>query len=1018
MELLLGFLMHIIVTVITTNGLEDLPNFACDFEGNDCGFTGYMPTDFNWVWDNASTGIGPDVDNTLRTSIGHYLSVNTKSPSTSSLARTGSPFFAPITDVMCLEVFVYSSSWSTFALTGFAIAPEFKSFMELGRLSAGRDGTWKKDTLQIPPQELMFQLVFVTRKSGSSDGLILAIDDILITTGSCSAFDDMDCTFEDENTCGFTHDLTADFDFIRQNSGTPTSYTGPTMDHTLNNENGYYMRIEANKILLGSTARLISPAFKSSRSFKNPSCLIFWYHMYGKHMGKMNVYAMTTDTFPSTTTMSSATLIWSSNGDQGDGWKMSEVAIDMSKDFVIIFEAIRGDGNKGDMAIDDVQLMHSVDCPESELTTQSVKDWITLHSNPVTQEINTAKTNPSISTVSKDRTSEAFQPTTQVDSTYENLSPQSPTTESEVLKSVSPLAIKDRTTLQERTTSYFPRTTGSDYFLSESASGVVTDVTHEGSKSRELSTIPTNINTNHTTAKPTQKTTTILPEETSPMENTSSSFKSKISSSTSNQTTTSFSSPKHSTGTGLASSIDPTKLPTFFSRIRSPEAMNPTTLHGNTTPSKVSKIKTVNSPASHTSTASEISTDRQSMGPTSVRESTTLREAKSSFSKITTPETILSTDFISMPYYSTPEAHNNPSTASIKNSLGTSIEDDISPQWTTDQSTVMEAATTQNSEHSLSLSEETFSPIENSTFMQTKSAIPTTNIPLSRKQTHVYVVTTSKASRTGATDPDGTSLPTGPTSASNLTASTYSTSVHSSVTETAISNSSILGSASPIIPNETEIHTNHTTSTTVTKDHSSEKMQPTFLNESKSTYSTRPSDITISNEMSTSNHPFDSYTPASNTTDNQSITDQFVIPQNISVSTVETTTLLAYLSKTEDNAISSTNAVVSRRQSSASPKEESSHEPAIISASFFEKNQEAVISIGIILGLLGIGATVAVIIRFWKAGASALSFKHRGCNRVGAVEATEQTLIEPSKVDGMSDLPSVESVEMENIYFT
>nr|XP_054755754.1 MAM and LDL-receptor class A domain-containing protein 1-like [Lytechinus pictus] len=567
MELLLGFLIHIIVTVITTNGLDNLPSFACDFEGSDCGFTGYMPTDFNWVWDNALTGIGPDVDNTLRTSKGHYLSVNTKASSTSSLARTGSPFFAPITDVMCLEVFVYSSSWSTFALTGFAIAPEFKSFMELGRLSAGRDGMWKKCTLEIPPQELMFQLVFVTRKSGTSDGLILAIDDILITTGPCPALDDLDCTFEDENICGFTRDLTADFDFIRQNSGTPTRYTGPMMDHTLNNENGYYMRIEANKILLGNTARLISPAFKSSRSFQNPSCLIFWNHMYGKHMGKMNVYAMTTDTIPSMNTMSSATLIWISNGDQGDGWKLSEVAIDISEDFVIIFEAIRGDGNKGDMAIDDVQLIHSADCPEPELTTQSDKEWITLYSTPVTQEINTAKTNPAISIVIMDRTSEALQSTTQPDSTYANLSPQSPTTESEVLRSVSPSAIQDGTTFQETTTSYFPSTTGSDYFRSES----VTDVTHGGSTSRELSTVPTVLNTNLATTNPMQKTTKILPEQTSPMEHTSSSSKSKISSSASNQMTTSSSSSKHTTGTEFASTVYPTKLQTFFSRVRSPE---------------------------------------------------------------------------------------------------------------------------------------------------------------------------------------------------------------------------------------------------------------------------------------------------------------------------------------------------------------------------------------------------------------------------------------------------------------
>lgn len=98
---------------------------------------------------------------------------------------------------------------------------------------------------------------------------------------------------------------------------------------------GYYVRIEANKKAVGSSARLVSPAIQRTHSFTQPSCLRFWYSMYGKHMGYLNVYATTTDTIPTSTTLSEAAMIWSLNGDQGDGWKMAEVAIDMANDFVV-----------------------------------------------------------------------------------------------------------------------------------------------------------------------------------------------------------------------------------------------------------------------------------------------------------------------------------------------------------------------------------------------------------------------------------------------------------------------------------------------------------------------------------------------------------------------------------------------------------------------------------------------------------------------------------------------------------
>ena len=57
-----------------------------------------------------------------------------------------------------------------------------------------------------------------------------------------------------------------------------------------NEYTGHYMYIEASSPRkLGDNARLSSPIYSKSTV---PSCLKFWYHMYGSTMGTLNVYAV------------------------------------------------------------------------------------------------------------------------------------------------------------------------------------------------------------------------------------------------------------------------------------------------------------------------------------------------------------------------------------------------------------------------------------------------------------------------------------------------------------------------------------------------------------------------------------------------------------------------------------------------------------------------------------------------------------------------------------------------------
>ncbi|XP_026196154.1 MAM domain-containing glycosylphosphatidylinositol anchor protein 2 isoform X2 [Anabas testudineus] len=173
------------------------------------------------------------------------------------------------------------------------------------------------------------------------------------------------CGFEDEVLCLFSQDKTDVFDWTHHSASTrDTKYTpntGPSSDHT-GSKQGFYMYIETSRPRLeGDKARLLSPTFNmnskttssssSSSVTNNPTyCFSFYYHMYGKHIGALNVFLrqkgqMVTDT-----------SVWSLTGNQGNRWIQAKVDIHPTAAFQIVMEGVRGSGIEGDIAIDDVSI--------------------------------------------------------------------------------------------------------------------------------------------------------------------------------------------------------------------------------------------------------------------------------------------------------------------------------------------------------------------------------------------------------------------------------------------------------------------------------------------------------------------------------------------------------------------------------------------------------------------------------------------------------------------------------------
>uniref|UniRef100_A0A8C9KVD2 MAM domain containing glycosylphosphatidylinositol anchor 1 n=1 Tax=Phocoena sinus TaxID=42100 RepID=A0A8C9KVD2_PHOSS len=174
------------------------------------------------------------------------------------------------------------------------------------------------------------------------------------------------CHFEDEKICGYTQDLTDNFDWTWQNALTQnpkrSPNTGPPTDISGTPE-GYYMFIETSRPReLGDRARLVSPLYNASAKFY---CVSFFYHMYGKHIGSLNLLVR------SRNKGALDTHAWSLSGNKGNAWQQAHVPINPSGPFQIIFEGVRGSGYLGDIAIDDITLKKG-ECPRKQMDPNKV----------------------------------------------------------------------------------------------------------------------------------------------------------------------------------------------------------------------------------------------------------------------------------------------------------------------------------------------------------------------------------------------------------------------------------------------------------------------------------------------------------------------------------------------------------------------------------------------------------------------------------------------------------------------
>ncbi|XP_071506663.1 MAM and LDL-receptor class A domain-containing protein 1-like [Diadema antillarum] len=345
-------------------------DFNCTFESDECNFVQTLAPGDNQNWyrgkgSTSSTYTGPSIDHTTGTADGYYMYIEASYMSVGHTADMTSPVMAGTYDTntaACLVFFyhMYGDTIGTLEVYMRA-ASETNLGDPVWSMTGNRGDRWRGAEVDVTI-DMDFVVLFRGIRGASYDGDI-ALDDITVSRGEqCPGNHkpppgDLQgtCDFEEIDICAYTQDDTDDADWLWQNRANQYVDFGPLVDHTTNSEFGFYLFLYGD-VGHRRTARMISPSVGQQTSH---SCLQFWFHSYGNDEQRLNVYCVSNPT-----SITDEDLLVYYEGNWGDRWVQSRVNIPTeSTPCQIIFEGKTGIHSRDDLAIDDVDVYHSQQCP-------------------------------------------------------------------------------------------------------------------------------------------------------------------------------------------------------------------------------------------------------------------------------------------------------------------------------------------------------------------------------------------------------------------------------------------------------------------------------------------------------------------------------------------------------------------------------------------------------------------------------------------------------------------------------
>lgn len=343
-----GYQGDIAIDDVSLSGNPCPPDPSCDFETNFCSWTQSKTDNFDWQRSRngtSSRNTGPPFDHTFGSDSGYYAYIETSAPrrpgDRASLVSTA--FSSIATQCFTFWYHMYGATIGRLVIHQ-NNQGAVTSVKQIWMKSGDHGNVWRRGRVTVASQGRPYTLEIIGYKGNGYTGDI-AIDDLEMVTGACPPQNF--CDFE-LDTCQWTNALSGDdFDWQRDNGGTPSQITGPKVDHTRGDSLGHYMFIETS----GSNRRVGEKAWLVS-DYQDPRtavCLSFWYHMYGAGIGSLNIYTKLVKG-------TNKVLKWTSSGNQGNIWKYATVDVPSNNQYTIIIEGVRGGNYTGDIAVDDVRI--------------------------------------------------------------------------------------------------------------------------------------------------------------------------------------------------------------------------------------------------------------------------------------------------------------------------------------------------------------------------------------------------------------------------------------------------------------------------------------------------------------------------------------------------------------------------------------------------------------------------------------------------------------------------------------
>uniref|UniRef100_A0A8C6WYH0 MAM and LDL receptor class A domain containing 1 n=1 Tax=Neogobius melanostomus TaxID=47308 RepID=A0A8C6WYH0_9GOBI len=372
-------------------------NGHCSFEFDLCSWRQSSRDNFDWLIKEgrtSATGSGPSSDHTLRDTSGHYLYLEGSFPQAAGdVAQLEGPLFSHRSKLCKMRFYVHMSGEDIGALT-VSIVSEGQTFLQMN-LTGDQGNYWQ--LREVPLSSARdFQVMFVG-EVGRNPKADICMDDITFSPGSLRSLQESPYTcapgslpcengrcFTVGQRCDFTDDCGDGSD--EQECGTSCSFENgrcgwkssladssdwslgpgsfqkmrPPYDHTLQNEHGHFVFLEATPVgLKGDKAHIRSSMWKESSAVCK---LSFWYYISHKASGTIRLLIETENYLME---------MWNKTGNQGNFWNYVEIPLRKLRNFEVIFEGIRSMDLSGGAALDDIEY---IDC--APISCPAVTDFV------------------------------------------------------------------------------------------------------------------------------------------------------------------------------------------------------------------------------------------------------------------------------------------------------------------------------------------------------------------------------------------------------------------------------------------------------------------------------------------------------------------------------------------------------------------------------------------------------------------------------------------------------------------